>query len=184
MRLLYKVYRLLGGILTLHILALHHPQMLAQNSGEENPTAQFPVWHAELPGGDYFVKVAAIDSISRHTYLVDGVVEVTEVVIATPSAAVARFYTMRKAALQSPVGTGQFVVESVQERAAQIAGRVGAEDLLDSTVVKSYPATTHAKTIEFRLGTADDLDQLFISLRRAWLSGRGGTFRLSQQDKK
>ncbi len=159
------------------------PHLAAQDTNDENPPAQFPVWQATLPGGDYIVKVAAIDSISRHTYVVDGAVEVTEVVVSTPGASVVRFYSMRKAPIQSPSGVGQYVVESVEERAAQLAERFGAKELLDSTVVKSYPATTHAKTVEFRLGNAEDLDRLFSSLSRAWLTGRGGTFKLNNNSK-
>lgn len=167
--------------LALALVSLCVPFVRAQEEGDERVEAQFPVWRAELPGGSYLVKLAAIDAVSMHTYVVDGAVEVQEVVVSTPGVSLARFYSMRRATVQSPSGVGQFVVESVQERIGQAAERFGAEGAIDSTVVKSYPATTHAKTVEYRLGKPEDIERLFASLRRAWLTGRGSTFTLKSE---
>jgi hypothetical protein len=43
-------------------------------------------------------------------------------------------------------------------------------------VHKTYPVTTHAKTIEFRVSDLGTLDALVSSVRRAWLDGKGRRF--------
>jgi len=43
-------------------------------------------------------------------------------------------------------------------------------------VVKKYPLTTHAKTIEYRLLTEAQLNALYQSARTAWVSGKGRVF--------
>jgi hypothetical protein len=43
-------------------------------------------------------------------------------------------------------------------------------------VVKNYPDTTHARTIEYRIQSEEELGALYGSLRTAWESGRGRRF--------
>ena len=43
-------------------------------------------------------------------------------------------------------------------------------------VVKKYPDTTHAKSIEYRVLSEAELTSLYGSARTAWESGRGRQF--------
>ena len=43
-------------------------------------------------------------------------------------------------------------------------------------VVKKFPETTHARTIEYRVMSAEELTGLYSSVRTAWETGRGRKF--------
>ena len=55
-------------------------------------------WQADLPGGSYTVALDQITSISKHSYIIDGNISVTEVVIDTSGNALTRFYYLEPAA--------------------------------------------------------------------------------------
>ena len=57
------------------------------------------------------------------------------------------------------------------EKAAQRAGG----DLQDM-VMKKYPDTSHAKSIENRILSETELSSLYNSVRNAWETGRGRKF--------
>ena len=40
-------------------------------------------------------------------------------------------------------------------------------------VIKNYPATTHAHTVEYRLSTKANLQQIEQSLEQAWTTNKG-----------
>ncbi|MCX7869011.1 MAG: hypothetical protein N2322_03575 [Terrimicrobiaceae bacterium] len=134
-------------------------------------------WRAKLPGGEYIVRLDAIRSLSMHEYLVEGVARVTEVNIAADASALARFYFLEPAVPQAPGGVGQSAINFLDEKAREAVTRAGAGDAL-SRVIKSYPAATHAHTIEYRLGTREQLEKLYRDIERAWTTGRGGAFEL------
>lgn len=146
-------------------------------SDVEDPRRRF--WQANLPGGNYIVALDRISSISKHTYILNGNLEVTEVVIDTNGNALARFYYI------IPVGS---------DSESNVASRIGArtEELLDkvgqragvnanTAVAKQYPNTTHAKTVEFRISSESNLNRLFSSARSAWMRGRGRNFTIRNQ---
>ena len=43
-------------------------------------------------------------------------------------------------------------------------------------VVKKYPVTSHAKTIEYRILSEAELTSLYNSVRNSWETGRGRKF--------
>jgi hypothetical protein len=43
-------------------------------------------------------------------------------------------------------------------------------------VIKKFPETTHAREIEYRVESAEELGALYNSLRTAWETGRGRKF--------
>ena len=57
------------------------------------------------------------------------------------------------------------------EKAAQRAGG----DLQDM-VMKKYPDTSHAKSLEYRILSEAELTALYKSVRDAWETGRGRKF--------
>ena len=131
---------------------------------------QAAFWRCDLPGGVYTVSLPAISSVSTHEYIVDGAARVTELTVSTTGAVVARFYYLQPLVPKSPIGVGQSVIDKVQERVQDVAGRVegaGVEPFWKK-VVKNYPTATHAHTVEYRLDNLDDIEKSRKSLDAAW----------------
>jgi len=130
------------------------------------PLAHAGRWQCEVPGGAYVVDTTQIVSISTHEYVVDGAARVTELTIATRSAVTARFYFLEPP-LRPGSGRAQEIFDKVEERAGLVAERLG-QDAVWRKVVKNYPTTTHAHTVEYRLETKEQIQKLFDSVNDAW----------------
>jgi len=142
-------------------------------SDEENKKRR---WHAHLPGGAYHVALGTITSISKHSYVLDGTLFVSEVTIDTTGNSLARFYFIEPISSDTKfnvVQRLQSTLGKVQEKAGEYSGTK-----IDELAQKTYPHTTHAKTIEFRILTEQELGALFSSVYRAWDTGKGRTFRI------
>lgn len=129
--------------------------------------AQAGFWRCELPGGIYTVNLATVASVSTHEYVVSGAARVTELTVATNSAVVARFYYLEPMVPKSPIGFGQSLMDKAQEKLQEGAARTGTEEVWQK-VVKDYPTTTHAHTVEYRLESVEQVSQLQKSLESAW----------------
>ena len=135
-------------------------------------------WQASLGEGRYMVALERISAISRHQYLLDGSVKVDEVTIDALGQSLVRIYYL------SPItddmrgtSTGNAaarIVDRGRNLLDQKASRTGVN--VDTMVVKKYPETTHAKTIEFRVQSSEALDALYKSVHTAWENGRGRQF--------
>ena len=124
-------------------------------------------WRCELPGGTYMVSLPTLASVSTHEYVVDGAVRVTELTLGTNSAVVARFYYLEPMVPKSPIGFGQSVIDKAQEKLQEGSTRAGMEEVWKK-VVKNYPTTTHAHTVEYRLDSVEQLKKVQKSLEDAW----------------
>jgi hypothetical protein len=144
------------------------------------PIPRLPYWRCELPGGTYEVSIRAIVSVSSHEYIVDGAARVNEVNVDTQGNMAVRFYYLEPIAAKSPLGVGQSAIDRVSELAKEAGQRVGANDVWER-VVKSYPTTTHAHTIEYRVESEDQLKQIFRSVQAAFESGKISSFKLPDQ---
>lgn len=168
------------GCLAFVLVSLTLPRALAQQASptpESTPESNARlVWTAEMPAGDYIVRLTAITSISMHEYVVDASAKITEVTIATSGSEIARFYYIAPLTPQVPGNVGQSGVDMLNDKAKELADRTGASEW--QKVVKNYPVSTHAHTIEYRVGSKDTLDKLFKSVRTAWLKDQSGTFKL------
>lgn len=133
-------------------------------------------WECSLPGGEYSVNLGAITSVSKHSYVLDGTLLVTEVTVDTTGTALARFYFIEPITKDTTFNA----LDRIQKRAEQLRqrgqNRTGTK--ADEMAQKSYPATTHARTIEFRIMNEVELNALYASLYRSWNSGKGRTFRI------
>lgn len=109
-------------------------------------------WQADLPAGSYTVALEHIVSISKHRSILDGKTCVTEVVIDTSGGSLARFYLLESA------------VRDTHQSAS-----------------KEHPAASHAKTVDFLLSNAADLNKLYDSARSAWISAKGKKFTIHAQ---
>ncbi|MFU8893290.1 MAG: hypothetical protein ACNA8L_06640 [Luteolibacter sp.] len=166
------------------ILATSAPAQTPQQPGVPNDTvtdtvSRNPFWQASVGGGHYMVRLDRIASISRHRYLLDGAVIVDEVTVDTAGQALARFYHL--APITDAVGNDSVarIAGRGREILEQAAGRANSD--IQNMVVKKYPDTTHARTIEYRVETAEQLTALYDSLRTAWESGRGREMTIQQR---
>jgi hypothetical protein len=135
------------------------------------------LWRCELPGGVYLVALRSIASISSHEYIVDAAARVTEVTVATNSSVEARFYYLEPLAASSvsSLGTAS-ALEAMQQHVSDLATSQAGNDQVWQKVVKNYPTTTHAHTVEYRLTTKQNLQQLYQNLETAWTTGKGANF--------
>lgn len=136
-------------------------------------------WRCELPGGIYLVALRNIQSVSSHEYVVDGAARVTEVTVATASSVEARFYYLEPigANAASPVGAPAATLQAMQQRVQDLAATHSPVDPVWAKVIKNYPATTHAHTVEFRLASKANLAQIEQSLEQAWTTNKGASLK-------
>ena len=165
-------------------LALTAQAQQPQASPSASPAAlgspRIPMWRCELPGGTYEVALSAILAVSQHEYTVDNAARVTEVNIDTSGSMAVRFYYLEPNIPTSPLGLGQSTLDKAQEMVREATDRTGQSDIW-TKVVKNYPLTTHARTIEYRLETKEQLEKLFHSADVAFRTGRNTTFKLEEK---
>jgi hypothetical protein len=150
-----------------------------QNGQTPRRAATFPLWKAELPGGEYLVARNAINAVSTQQYILDGVARVTEVNISTTGVFQPRFYYLEMIATDAAANVpgAQPIVDAAQTAAHSVVDNAVPSDQQPwAKVVKNYPTTTHAGTIEFRLDTKEQLAKLFESVKRTWLTGRSEVY--------
>lgn len=134
------------------------------------------LWRCELPGGVYLVALRSIVSISSHEYVVDGLARVTEVNVATASTVEVRFYFLEPMSAE-PTSTTTATVEMLQQRVQDLSTSHPEVEAVWQKVVKNYPTTTHAHTVEYRLNSKADLQSLYESLEQSWTTGKGVNYK-------
>lgn len=128
----------------------------------------------------YYGKEGSVQSISKQEYIT-ATFRVVEINIVTNGSALIRIYHGRPlkagevaealgdgaAALGAPSITRTPLPPSIQAMADQASGVPDA--ITSDTVIKDYPIATHARTIEYRLRSRDELLDLFDQLKKHWL---------------
>lgn len=132
------------------------------------PQTNIAMWRANLPGGSYSVALRSIVSVSMHEYVVDGAARVTEVNIDTLGSALVRFYYIEPNTVSAPGGLGAATVEKAQQLFQEGIEKSGQAGDVWKKVVKSYPTTTHSRTIEFRIPNKDTVLKIFDSAEAAF----------------
>lgn len=128
------------------------------------------LWNCKLPNGNYYsVSLGAIDSVSQHEYLLDGMFRVVEVTVATRGSTQTRFYVMEKPSTESGAPLGASLPEGIGQAMHEMSSRApGAVKNITNSVVKKFPDTSHAKVIEYRISDRATLTRLFEHLLRRW----------------
>ena len=124
------------------------------------------LFRCTLPGGTYEVAVRAITAVASHEYLVDGIARVTEVNIDTTGSLLARFYYIEPTLPTTPGGLGAATVEKAQQMFKDAADRTGQDAW--KKVVKNYPTTTHARTVEYRVTDKEHLTKIYTAAEEAF----------------
>jgi hypothetical protein len=173
------------------LLALAH-SLAAQQTPTPTPTPSYfgqpqtservaPFWKAELPGGSYLVALASIRAVCEQSYLLDGAARVTEVNVVTDGPFQPRFYFIQMLPMKVPQSlpgaeAAQAVVDRAQSTLQKAADQALPNEPVWAKVIKTYPTTTHAGTLEFRLEKKEQLEKLRESAERAWVTGKGEVF--------
>lgn len=149
------------------------------------------IWKCTLPGGTYEVAIGTITAISTSQYVVDGGIHITELTIDTGGNTQCRIYCMQTLAQaqaqgvsQAQGGAAQAAVDSATQRTQDAVDRVSSvmgggsalSDTINTTVVKNYPTSTHAHTVEYRVATPAQLDDIFKSVEAAWVSNANASY--------
>jgi hypothetical protein len=160
-------------------MAQNTPPPAGQPTEEDSKTGDSPgparFWQANLAGGSFMVALDRIVSVSRHKYVLDGGVIVDEVTVDTVGQALARFYFIAPITDATTANSLTGLAERGREMLDKVAERAGTE--VHNMVVKKYPDTSHAKSIEYRILSEKDLGAIYASVRNAWESGRGRVFK-------
>ncbi len=107
--------------------------------------------------------------------MLDGALIIDEVTIDTVGQALTRFYFITPITDAAAATSLTGIANRGRELVDKAAQRAGTE--VQNMVVKKYPDTSHAKSIEYRVLSERDLTALYASVRNAWESGRGRQFR-------
>ncbi|MGD7651955.1 MAG: hypothetical protein ACQCXQ_01985 [Verrucomicrobiales bacterium] len=171
------------GVLVFAGCGLVFAQDSSDDDGITDDARKDKLWIANVGGGEYMVRLSAIQAISRHQYVLDGAVIVDEVTVDASGQALVRFYHIEpitEGMSGSSAGkVASNVVRRGRELADKAAGRAGVN--VQDMVVKKYPETTHARTIEYRVTSEQELVSLLTSVKKAWMTGRGRTFTIKQE---
>lgn len=132
-------------------------------------------WQCNINGSELMVAVDRIGSISKVQYLLDGGLLCTEVTIDTLGGqSLTRIYHVVPATEGAAANTASKVIDRAKELVDKGAARAGTK--MHEMVQKTYPTTTHAHTVEFRVLDIQDLEALYASLKSTWTSGQGRSF--------
>ena len=143
-----------------------------EKTGDSPGPSRF--WQATLGGGHFMVALDRIASVSRHKYVLDGALIIDEVTVDTSGQALARFYFITPITDAAPGNAITGLADRGRELIDKASQRTGLD--LQNMVVKKYPETSHAKTIEYRILSEAELAALYASVRASWETGRGRKF--------
>jgi len=156
-------------LLAASLLAFSAPLHAQQQQGDPPPRRvknAIALFSCTTPGGVYKVAVRAITSVSTHEYMVEGT-RVTELNIDSQGQSQVRFYYLEILPTEAPHGIAQGLLDKANEAVKGATEKAGAGDVWKK-VVKSYPTSTHAHTIEYRLAEKADLMKIFEAADQAF----------------
>jgi len=133
---------------------------------QENNNGGLLFFTSKTPGGNCTVRVSSMVSVSMHEYVVDGAARVYEVNIDTTGNALIRYYYIEPIRLQSPIGLGQSAIDKLEDLKNEAQSRLGLEEVARK-VAKSYPTSTHAHTVEYRIDSRENLTKIYDAAERA-----------------
>jgi len=127
------------------------------------------VWTGSLKGGRYIVKCGQMIALSRHEYVADAAARVVEVNLTLNSNTAVRFYFLEPVKLEGTgtIAAGQQAIDKARQIVQEAANRI-SPTLTEPKVVKTYPVSTHAHTVEYVIKEEARLNSLFDSLEAAF----------------
>jgi hypothetical protein len=177
MLLLQKIF----PCLLLLVISGHLSAVSVTTRGVKNPA----IYGIEFPGEGraYYGTEASVQSISTQEYITANF-RVTELNIVTQGTALLRIYysrPLRIGELQKAMsdggnaggipGSSSIIQRPLPPQVQAMADRAAgvSEAVTGTEVLKEYPIATHSHTIEFRIGSLDELLELHDELKKHWL---------------
>jgi len=161
------------------LAAILLPQSLsaqAPNNNNNNEPEVQQGWRGYLSiqqkDGHFVMPYSRIVSVTRHEYLVDGGGKVSEVTIDTTGSVIARYYFLESLAGETSLNSGKIIDNRIREIENSVNKKTGIDT---RPVIKHYPDTTHARTVEFNLSDKGDLKKIYDHIIHEWIEegGRG-----------
>jgi hypothetical protein len=137
-------------------------------------------WRLTLPAGKVTIDLTKVTTIAQHEYISDELFRVTELNIATTSDLLVRLYYLEKY-IPLKGASGEVIkgaADRIQEKAETVADTAGIEPIWRQ-VHKNYPTTTHARTVEYRLHSKEDIAKVRKHIEAAWLAQQSGTYEIT-----
>ena len=85
----------------------------------------------------------------------------------------ARFYYLEPMVVRSTSAAVPASIQTLQQRVTDLGTQRAPVEPIWEKVVKNYPTTTHAHTVEYRLTSKANLEQIYQSLEQAWETNKG-----------
>lgn len=150
-------------------LFLFAATLLAQDTPRTSP--RFPLWTAPLPKsqGAYAVSLNSICSVALEQYDLkydDQTFPVTECSIETVGGKTARFYFIDEGEEEDKGLAGDLL----KTAASAVPGLAGEDDDQKLRVVKVYPESALAGTVEYRLASKAKVEDLYRELHDTWVA--------------
>lgn len=123
------------------------------------------------------VRLNTLTSVSKQRYLLNGTMNVWELVIDTTGNNTIRIYCIDAGDKAKSVTESSFR----KNVGAAISRNVGVLDGSEC-VTKTYPESTHAHSVELRVKSLDTINKIQESLMKAMQTGRGETLNLSADE--
>lgn len=143
---------------------------------------QLAFWKGTFVSGEVAVHLDNVAAYGLQRYVLDGNFFVHELTIDARGSSLIRIYYIEPLAKGSTMNAPAAIAQRAAELMQDASDRTGAPDP-NTVVTKSYPTTTHAHTMEFRVGTAEEIKIAYESLQKALQSKRGRTFRYKKAGK-
>lgn len=133
---------------------------------EDEPDPKRALWQADL--GETSKLSLAVDhivSVSMHPYLLNGETLITEVTVDTTGNNTIRFYYIHPDEDKADITNPESVVKSARKRLRQQGSQPAAENTIPSL---KFPEGAYAHTVEYQVGTFEELEKLHQSLVSVW----------------
>ncbi len=153
-------------------LSQQQPQTPPTNNGEATTDGWRGYLAINYKGGRFVMPYSRIVSVSRHEFIVDGGGKVYELTIDTTGSVIARFYYLETTLANVPLSSAKILNNRLEDLTKRAEQRTGQDA---RSVVKHYPDTTHARTVEFNVANQSHLDRIYDHIIREWIeeNGRG-----------
>ena len=120
--------------------------------------------------------VRSIVAVSSHEYIVDAAARVVEVNVDTAGSLLARFYFIEPNTPAPASSLAAGALDKAQQLLATATEKTGID--VWKKVVKNYPTTTHARTVEYRVQSREELNKIFEAADEAFRLQRQKTVKI------
>jgi hypothetical protein len=124
----------------------------------------------DYKGGRFLVPFRCLVSVARHDFLLDGGGMVHELTIDTQGSVIARYYYLESILENNPTNAAQIVNNRLKKVGDIVEQRTGVDSRV---VIKHYPDTTHAKTVEFNVSSMELLERIYDYIYDDWVLHNG-----------